>query len=82
MRRLVLREGFTVSVTSSPTPRVLTRESFESAAQVHQAARKAPGDEWAAFDIFYPMPESELRASTGHEIVTAILGGVRRDGSP
>ncbi len=74
MRRLVVREGFTMSVTSSPATRVFTKTDFESAAQVRQAARKAPDDDWAAFDVFYPMPEAELRASSGLEIVTAILG--------
>jgi hypothetical protein len=74
LARLVLREGFTVSVNTFPGVRAFSKGSFQSAAQVRQAARRAPAEAWAGVDIFYPMPESEVRASSGYEIVTAVLG--------
>jgi hypothetical protein len=74
LRRLVNREGFTVSVLSAGGPRLFTGKAFTSARQIKDAARKAPGNAWAGFDLFYPMPEAELHASSGYEVIQGILG--------
>lgn len=74
LRRLVVREGFSVSIAGPAGGTTFTRADFTSARQIREAARKAAPDAWAGFDLYYPMPESEVRASTGYELVQGILG--------
>ncbi|HTU02030.1 MAG TPA: hypothetical protein VMG58_09450 [Candidatus Sulfotelmatobacter sp.] len=73
LRRLILREGFVAAISGSPGMQ-LTAKNFTSARQVREAAGKAPRADWAGFNLYYPMPESEVRASTGYELVQGILG--------
>jgi hypothetical protein len=73
LRRLVLHEGF-VAAISGPAAVRFSGRSFRSARQIREAADKAPRAQWAGFDLFYPMPESEIRASGGYELVQGILG--------
>jgi hypothetical protein len=73
LQRLVLREGFTARI-GGPADASFTAKNFLSAAQLRNAAQKAPPGSWAGFDLFYPMPEAEVRSATGWEIVQAILG--------
>jgi hypothetical protein len=74
LHRLVHREGFTVSVLSENGPRFFTRKNFTSARQVRDAARRAPGDSWAGFNVYYPMTEAEISASSGYDVIQGILG--------
>jgi hypothetical protein len=74
LRRLVAREGFRASITGRDLAAVLGKKDFTGARQLRDLARKAPPDAWAGFDLFYPMPESEVKASTGYELVQGILG--------
>jgi hypothetical protein len=72
LRRLVCREGFTISVTGAGAP--FTAANFKGAQQVRAAAEKAPARQWAGFSLFYPMPEAELAACSGYELVQAVSG--------
>jgi hypothetical protein len=74
LRRLVLREGFHATIAGAGGGTTFTRSDFSSARQIREAARKAPKDAWAGFDLYYPMTEEEVRASTGYELVQGILG--------
>jgi hypothetical protein len=74
LKRLVTREGFTVGVVGNGGGTVLTKKDWRSARQLRDAARTAPRDAWAGFDLYYPMPESEVRASRGYELVQGMLG--------
>jgi hypothetical protein len=74
LSRLVRSEGFTASISGAGGGTVLTADSFRSARQLRDAARKAPPDQWAGFDLVYHMPEPELRACSGYELVQAIMG--------
>ena len=67
LRRL-LREGFIAEMNGGG------EGALSSAAGIRAAARKCPADEWAGFQLYYPMPEREVRACTGFELVTAVLG--------
>jgi len=68
VRRLVLREGFIAEVNGGDAG------ALSSAAGIRAAARKCPPDQWAGFQLYYPMPEKEVHSCTGFELVTAILG--------
>lgn len=74
MRRLILKEGFHASVTGASGTVVFTQKSFTSARQIRGTARGAPQSNWAGFDLFYPMPEKEVRSSSGFDLVQGILG--------
>ena len=74
MTRLVRREGFTARVIGSAGAASFDARSFRSAAQVREAARKTPRGDWAGFQLYYPMSHAEVRACSGMELVTAILG--------
>jgi len=71
--RLVRREGFTARLIGGATA-TFTAGNWESSRQIRQAAKKAPRDQWAGFQLFYPMSADEVRACTGHELVQAIFG--------
>jgi hypothetical protein len=73
LRRLILREGFVATISGSAAAR-FTKKNFSSARQLRESAGVAPRAQWAGFDLFYPMPESEVRASSGYELVQGILG--------
>jgi hypothetical protein len=74
MRRLIIREGFHATVTGPKGTAVFTRKNFRSARQIRDSARGAPPADWAGFSLFYPMPEKELRSSSGFDLVQGILG--------
>jgi hypothetical protein len=72
--RLVRREGFVARVWGWPGAPTFTAGNYRSAGQIRAAARKAPRDVWAGFQLYYPMPEQEVRATSGYEFVQAIMG--------
>jgi hypothetical protein len=74
MRRLILRDGFHASVTGASGTVIFDSKSFRSARQIRETARKARPRAWAGFDLFYPMPEKEVQASTGYDLVQGIMG--------
>lgn len=74
MRRLVKKEGFCASVTGAGETKRFTSKDFTSARQIADTARKAPPREWAGFSLFYPMPQAEVRATSGYDFVQGILG--------
>jgi len=74
LQRLVRQEGFTAAVVGA-APRHFTAKDFSSAAQIRAAAEKSPPGSWAGFDLYYPMPEEELRSCSGMEVVQAIVSG-------
>ncbi len=74
LTRLVRQEGFSARIGGERSA-LFDAGSFRSAAQLRTAAGKALPTAWAGFDLFYPMPEDEVKAATGFEIVQAVLGG-------
>ncbi len=72
--RLVRREGFTIEAGDWDKNAVFTKSNFTSSSQINSALRKAPKKKWAGFQLYYPMPERELRSCTGYEFVMATRG--------
>jgi hypothetical protein len=66
------REGFVVEVGNFEDNAIFNSKTFISARQIRDAANKSPKREWAGFQLYYPTPEKEVRASTGYELVKAI----------
>ena len=74
LRRLVGKEGFVARVWGWPGAPSFTAANYKSALQIRQAARTAPRDRWIGFQLYYPMPEPEVRATGGFDFVQAIMG--------
>ncbi len=74
LRRLIQREGFVAEVGDWEDNAVFTKRNFRSARQIRDAAGRYPKREWVGFQLYYPMPEREVRACTGYELVKAITG--------
>jgi hypothetical protein len=72
LRRLLKREGFVVEVGNFEANTVFNAKNFKSGRQVRDAAKKYSKRGWAGFQLYYPMPEREVRATTGYELVKAI----------
>ena len=74
LRRLITREGFVVEVGNFEANAVFTKNNFKSARQIREATRKFSAHEWAGFQLYYLMPEREVLACSGYELVKAICG--------
>ncbi|MCX7031923.1 MAG: hypothetical protein NTU62_17640 [Spirochaetes bacterium] len=74
LRRLLQIEGFAVSVRSGAGTVQLDARNFTSALQVRNAAKKCPPRDWAGVNVYYPMPEAEVRSCSGFELVKAVEG--------
>jgi hypothetical protein len=73
LRRLVMREGFTVHVGGDGDGLTVRGRRWDGAAAVCRACRRIPADAWGWFQAYYPIPEKELTAMSGSEIVAAIV---------
>jgi hypothetical protein len=75
LHRLIGRDGFVVEVGDFETNAVFAMKNFQSARQIRDAVKGYSKRAWAGFQLYYPMPEKEVRACTGLELVKAV-GGV------
>ena len=74
LQRLVQHEGFVAAVISEEAGGGLTERHFTSVTPLRAALRRCAPQRWAGFQLYYPMPESELRGCTGYELVQAVAG--------
>jgi hypothetical protein len=72
--RLLKHEGFTVSVAGGSGVKRFDARNYTSAPHVRAAAAKCPARDWAGVNVYYPMPEAEVRACSGYELVRAVEG--------
>ena len=78
LKRLVMREGFRLHAggwdgESGP----ITRKSFPGMLTLRRRLEAAPGNRWAGFQLYYPSTESEVRSSTGLDLVESMLAVFR-----
>lgn len=73
LKRLVVREGFHLHAGSWEAPERISRENFQGAAELRRSLERAPANDWSGFQVFYPMAEDEVGASTGLELVESML---------
>ena len=78
LKRLVLREGFMLHGGSWETePACFSRDNFPSMQKLRRLLAAAPAAHWAGFQLYYPMSEDEVRASTGLDLVESMLAVFR-----
>ncbi len=73
IRRLVCREGFLLHAGSWETSANFGKTDLPEILELRRLLKAAPGDHWAGFQLYYPMPASEVRAATGLDLVEAML---------
>lgn len=73
IRRLVRREGFMVHAGGWEEMCDFGKESLPETRELRRFLTKASGDQWAGFQLYYPMPGSDVRASTGLDLFEAML---------
>jgi hypothetical protein len=71
--RLIRREGFVAELGDFQRNVVFDAKSYSGPAALAAAARRQPRNHWAGFQLYYPMPERELRSSSGYEVVGAVV---------
>ncbi len=72
LRRLVQGEGFCLHAGSWDAPRYFGRRDL-SRRELLRALTEAPSEHWSGFQIFYPMSREEVRASSGGDLVDAMI---------
>lgn len=74
LRRLVLREGFRIFAGSWDVAAAeFSRTDFPSMSRLRKVLLAAPENHWAGFQLYYAMTETEVRATTGVDLVESIL---------
>ena len=74
LRRLILREGFSLRAGSWETETgQFSKANFPGAAKLRRLLATAPQNHWAGFQLFYPMTEDEVRGATGVDLVESML---------
>jgi hypothetical protein len=51
----------------------ISEPGFAGVTRLRRALQAAPGNDWAGFQLFYPMREAEVRSSTGLDLVESML---------
>jgi hypothetical protein len=78
LKRLVLREGFMLHGGSWESEAAcFSRANFPSLRKLRGLLADAPAAHWAGFQIYYPMSEDEVLASTGLDLVESMLAVFR-----
>jgi len=74
LKRLVVREGFTMEAASGwDDLGSFAKSAFPSMTQLKRVLQNAPADDWAGFQVYYPMAEQEVRDSAGVDLVESML---------
>ena len=74
LRRLVLREGFRLHAGSWEADSAdYHRTNFPPLPKIRRLLAAAPGNHWAGFQVYYPMTQAEVRASTGLDLIESML---------
>lgn len=70
----LLREGFVIHAgTWEQEPARSSKTNFLDLRRLRRTLQAAPHNQWAGFQIYYPMRESEVRTATGLDLVDSML---------
>jgi hypothetical protein len=73
LKRLVFREGFQIDAGGWDARSAITKSSFPSMTKLKNILDDAPGASWAGFQVYYPMPEKEVRSSSGSDLIESMM---------
>lgn len=78
LRRLVRREGFLLRGGNwENEPGRISKSNFPGMRKLRRLLEAAPRNHWAGLQLYYAMQESEVRGSTGVDLVEAMLAVFR-----
>ena len=73
LKRLVIQEGFLIDAGGWESRTPFGKSTFPGMAKLKKILRESPGDSWAGFQVYYPMMEKEVRASTGVDLIESMM---------
>ncbi len=73
LKRLVQREGFCIDAGNWENRLLVDRDRFPGMERLRKVLEGAPPAEWAGFQVYYPMSEKEVRASSGVDLVESMM---------
>jgi hypothetical protein len=73
IHRLLESEGFVAEIGDFERNLVLDRGSYTTAARLATAARGIAPERFGGFQLYYPIPQRELRKCAGYELIKAVL---------
>jgi hypothetical protein len=73
LKRLAFEEGFLIEAGGWETQHVFTKKAFPDMAKMKKILQSAPGESWSGFQVYYPMPEKEVRSSTGIDLIESMM---------
>ena len=73
LKRLVMREGFSIDAGNWDGRYKVTRRKFPSMVELKNVLTMASPDAWAGFQVYYPMSEKEIRNATGIDLIESMM---------
>jgi hypothetical protein len=73
LKRLIVREGFRIEVGNWENRIKVTRNMLSEPARVKKILEQAAPASWAGFQVYYAMPEKEIRSSSGVDLIEAMM---------
>ncbi len=73
LKRLVSREGFQIDAGGWEDRCEIAKNTFPGMAKLKKILDDAPPASWAGFQVYYPMPEKEVRSSSGVDLVESMM---------
>ena len=73
LKRLVQREGFRVDAGNWESRQTIGKNKFPGMAGLKKTLEQAPPAEWAGFQVYYPMPEKDVRSSLGVDLIESMM---------
>ena len=78
LERLVRQEGFVIHAGSWEADAALfSRDDFPRVARLRRALEASPPNRWAGFQLYFPMGKTEVRGSSGVDLVESMLAVFR-----
>jgi len=78
LERLVLEEGFVLYAGSwEDAPAYFSRANYPGVVKLRRLLDAAPKSQWVGFQVFYPMPEFDVRKATGLDLIESMLAVFR-----
>ena len=73
LKRLVSREGFVIEAGGWDDREPLGKSNFPSMAKLKRNLTQAPPEDWAGFQVYYPMSEKEVRRTSGVDLIESMM---------
>ena len=73
LKRLIVHEDFSIDAGNWDNRLTLCKGKFPGVEELRKVLIAAPPDAWTVFQVYYPMSEKDIRASTGVDLVDAMM---------